>query len=550
MNSKILIIITLISITLLGGFLRFYEITKNPPSLNGDEVSMGYDAYSILQTGKDQFGKFMPITFRSVGDYKNPVPIYLMIPSIKLFGLNDFSVRLQNALIGTLMIPFLFLFLVKVIKDKLTALLGAFFLSISSWHIYYSRVEYETLIASFFILLGIWFFMKMFEGLRIWAVLSAFFLILTMYTAPAPRLFVPVFIIAAIFLQFSKFKTRIDKLITFIFTCILLVLPLVYATIFLGAGTRLTMVLISNDIEFQRYVLLSYFSSLNDLPLLVFFWLKRYISYFQPEFLFFNGLNMTTPGNIGLGLFYLFELPLLFLGIIEFIKRKIPYKAIFVIWLLAGIVPDSITNNQQHAGRLLQITPVAILIISLGAIRFFKLINSLSKIYIRFAVLGIFIIFAAVTLIHAFLIFSVHFPRAKGESYDEGLREAVFYVQKHQDKYKEVIFDPRRGIEGPYLISNPYLYLLFYTKYDPHTYQIEPKVVSGDKSYFLKFNKYTFRNIDWLQDGAKKNTLLIGSPWSFPENGLKEGELLEKIYMTNGHPAYYIVSPKTDHNDI
>ena len=142
------------------------------------------------------------------------------------------------------------------------------------------------------------------------------------------------------------------------------------------------------------------------------------------------------------------------------------------------------------------------------------------------------------------MIFTVHFPRAKGESYDEGLREAALYIQKHQNNYQEIIFDPRRGIEGPYLVSNPYLYVLFYTKYDPHTYQTESKGISQDKTYFLKFNKYTFRNIEWTKDSDRKDTLFIGSPWSFPEKGLKEGELLEKIYMTNGHPAYYIVSPR------
>lgn len=543
MNYKIIFVI-LIFITLLGGFLRFYKITENPPSLNGDEISMGYDAYSILKTGRDQFGKFMPITFESVGDYKNPVPIYMMILPIKLFGLNDFSIRFQNALFGTLFIPLFFLFLAKIIKDKIIAIVGAFFLSISSWHIYYSRVEYETLIASFFVLLGIWFFLKMLDGPRIWAVFSAFFLILTMYTAPAPRLFIPVFIISILIFNFHKLKKNKDKLITFILSCAILVLPLVYATLFLGAGTRLTMVLISNDIEFQRYTLLKYFESINDFPLLLFFWLKRYISYILPEFLFFYGLNMTAPSNLGLGILYLFELPWLILGITEFIKRKIPFKAIFITWLLIGIVPDSITNNQQHAGRLLHIAPVVILLTSLGAIRFFSWIKNLSTLYIRLTVLGIYTAFIVIILTHAFLVFAVHFPRAKGESYDEGLKQAALYIQEHQDNYKEIIFDPRRGIQGPYLISNPYLYVLFYTKYDPQIYQTEPKITSQDKTYFLKFNKYTFRNIEWLEDGGKKDVLLIGSPWSFPDNGLKEGELLKKIYMTNGQPAYYIVSPR------
>ncbi len=543
MNKKFLILFVLIIITCFGGFLRFYKNTQNPPSLNGDEISMAYDAYSLVKTNRDQYGKFMPITFQSVGDYKNPLPIYLMTLPIKIFGLNDFSVRFQNGLIGTLMIPVFFLFLIKILKDRLTALLGTFFLSISSWHIFYSRVEYETLIASFFVLLGIWFFMKMFEGGRKWAIFSAFFLILTMYTAPAPRLFVPVFILVALIFNIPKFKSHKDKIVIFVSTCVILGLPLIYATLFQGAGTRLAMVLISNDIEFQRYILLKYFQSINDFPLLFFFWVKRYLSYIQPDFLFINGLNMTLPGNFGLGILYLFELPFLILGIFEFIKRKIPHKTIFLIWLLTGIVPDSITNNQIHAGRLLHIAPVIILITTLGATQFFKWLFKLREIYIRLLLSGVFTVVAILVLTHAFLVFAVHFPRAKGESFDEGLREAVYYAYGHKDNYKEIVFDPRRGIEGPFLVSNPYLYVLFYTKYDPYTYQTEPKILEKGK-YFLQFNKYTFREIDWRADRSKKDTLFIGSPWSLPENEMKKGEILQRIYLTNGRLAFFIVSPK------
>lgn len=543
MSRRYLVLITLIAITSLGGFLRFYKIGENPPSLNGDEISMAYDAYSILKTGRDQYGKFMPITFQSVGDFKNPLPIYLMTIPIKLFGLNDFSVRFQNALVGTIMIPIFFLFLIKVIKDRTIALVAAFFLSVSSWHIFYSRVEYETLIASFFVLLGIWFFMKMLEGSRMWAILSAFFFILTMYTAPAPRLFIPVFIFVLLLFNLPEMKKRWDKTAIFVATCIILGLPLVYATLFLGAGTRLSMVLISNDIEFQRYVLLEYFRSIADIPLLFFFWIKRYLNYLQPDFLFINGLNMTAPNTFGLGILYIFELPFLILGIIEFIKGRIVYKGILTIWLLTGIIPDSITNNQLHAGRLLHITPVLSLVTALGAIQFFKRILTLSKTYVRIFVSTAFILFVILVLIHAFLTFSVHFPIAKGESIDEGLKQAALYIKNHQGSYKEIVFDPRRGVEGPYLISNPYLYVLFYTQYDPKTYQTEEKIYSKDSKYFLKFNKYTFRQINWNQDQDKKGVLFIGSPWSFPQD-LRRSEILEKIFMSSGHPAFYIVSPQ------
>ncbi len=143
------------------------------------------------------------------------------------------------------------------------------------------------------------------------------------------------------------------------------------------------------------------------------------------------------------------------------------------------------------------------------------------------------------------MIISTHFPRDKGESFDEGWREAVYYVLDHQDQYKEIVFDQRRGVEGPYMISNPFLYLLFYSKYEPQIYQTEQKIFDSDKyDPFYKFNKYTFRHINWPEDKNSKDVLFIGSPWSFPVEGLKEGELLERIYLSNGSPAFYIVSPK------
>lgn len=543
MNKKYLVLIVLIAITILGGFLRFYKTEENPTSLNGDEVAMSYDAYSILQTARDQYGTLLPITFRSVGDYKNPLPIYMMTIPIKLFGLNEFSVRFQNAFFGTLMTPLLFLFLWKTIKIIKIALVGSFLLAISSWHIFYSRVEYETLIASFFVLLAIHFFIKMLEGKKVWALLSAFFFILTMYTAPAPRLFIPIFVLVLLIFNLPKFKTNRGKLAIFILSCVILGLPLVYATLFLGAGTRLSMVLISNDIEFQRYVLLEYFRPIIDLPLLLFFWIKRYLNYLQPEFLFLNGLNITAPNTIGLGIFYIFELPFLVLGVLEFIKRKIPHKGIFVIWLLTGIIPDSITNNQLHAGRLLHLAPVLILFTSMGAVQFFKSLLNLSKVYLKILIMVGYGFFMILVFIHAFLTISVHFPRAKGESIDEGLKQAAVYIKNHQQQYNEIIFDPRRGIEGPYLVSNPYLYVLFYTQYDPRTYQTETKEYSKDSKYFFRFNKYTFRQIDWGADKEIRGVLLIGSPWSFPRD-IKEEFILEKIYMTNGRVAFYIVSPK------
>ena len=95
----------LIFIFLIAAALRLFALGSNPPGLYWDEVSLGYNAYSILKTGHDEHNRFLPIdTFKAFGDYKPPGYIYATVPSIALFGLNNFAVRLPSALAGTLLV--------------------------------------------------------------------------------------------------------------------------------------------------------------------------------------------------------------------------------------------------------------------------------------------------------------------------------------------------------------------------------------------------------------------------------------------------------------
>ena len=93
-------------ILLLAGCLRFWQLSRVPVSLDWDDVSVGYNAYSILKTGKDEFGNFLPPAIRSLDDYKPAMYTYFSVPSIAIFGLNSFAVRFPNALFGTLTVLF------------------------------------------------------------------------------------------------------------------------------------------------------------------------------------------------------------------------------------------------------------------------------------------------------------------------------------------------------------------------------------------------------------------------------------------------------------
>src|SRR3989338_825512 len=147
----------LISITLIGFLFRVWNITNTPPSLNWDEVSHGYNAYSILKTGHDEWGIRFPLIFRAFGDYKLPLYIYLTTPMIAIFGLNTFSVRLVSVLAGTIAIPLIYLLTNELFKNKKEnnsynhGILAMLLLAFLPWHIFLSRAAFEANLALTFI---------------------------------------------------------------------------------------------------------------------------------------------------------------------------------------------------------------------------------------------------------------------------------------------------------------------------------------------------------------------------------------------------------------
>ena len=111
--------IILLFIILLALFLRVYKLSKVPPSLYWDEASLGYNAYSILLTARDEYGKFLPLTnFAAFGDYKPPGYIYAAVPSIAIFGLNEFSVRFPSAFFGVLTVILVYLISRKFFQNE------------------------------------------------------------------------------------------------------------------------------------------------------------------------------------------------------------------------------------------------------------------------------------------------------------------------------------------------------------------------------------------------------------------------------------------------
>ena len=79
----------LILILIVAAFLRLFKLGSFPVSLTWDETALGYNAFSLLKTGRDEYGKLLPLVLKSFGDYKPALYSYLTVPSVLIFGLNE-----------------------------------------------------------------------------------------------------------------------------------------------------------------------------------------------------------------------------------------------------------------------------------------------------------------------------------------------------------------------------------------------------------------------------------------------------------------------------
>ena len=157
MKKLLLIIIIICSLA-----IRIYGISQTP-QLNADESALGYNAYSLIQTGKDEFGTRWPFVFRSFDDYKPGIYVYLAIPFIEILGLNALAVRLPSliaAIISIWTIYYLAQRIFATSRHKVTiGLISSLILAIMPWHIQFSRGAWETQVATTFLLIGTYFFL-------------------------------------------------------------------------------------------------------------------------------------------------------------------------------------------------------------------------------------------------------------------------------------------------------------------------------------------------------------------------------------------------------
>src|SRR3989344_4251693 len=307
----------LLGIFTLGLLLRTIGLTSHPAGFTPDEASFAYDAHSILQTGRDQWGNLLPLSLKSFGDYKLPLLTYLAIPSVAVFGLSEFSIRFTNALLGSLAVLAMYYLVLEVGKrNQKLALLSAFFLALSPWHIMMSRGAFEASLTTLLLPLTILFYAKGRRNPKFF-IYSAIFFGLNLFSYHSARFATPLIMGTIVVFNLRKIKLGWSTYVAGSIIMGFLALTL-YSFTLSGAG-RLgssSITSIADNIFSDRppailagepEILAKLFN--NKAIFLKERFFDNYLQYFSPRFYFTNGPAEATYGMLpGRGVLYSFEI--------------------------------------------------------------------------------------------------------------------------------------------------------------------------------------------------------------------------------------------------
>lgn len=479
--------VLLIGILLLAFLLRLYKLGEIP-SLHTDEADFAYNAYSILKTGKDQTGKFLPLGTSSTGDLRPAFYVYLSLIPIKIWGLTEFAVRFPALIFGTLSVLIMYFLAKDLFRNEKIALVSSFLMGVSFWHITLSREASEKVVAVFLVLLGFWLILKYFKSQKFFLLLFGFIsFFISIHTYYAPRLFFIMFL-PGVWWLFRKKLLPEQNLIFMIFMLVFISMT-VFFTFFYGrSGERINQLLvfkhpytiallgeqISEDGTVENNVLLTRF--FHNKPINFSFTLiQNYFEYFSPAFLFISGGQPPRVKVSGIGLLNMVELPFFILGVFfllaEIIFKKKREYAIIVYWLLISPVAASFTFEEipNVYRSLLMLIPIC-LFTAFGFIRVYQWFLKNKVTILFFTLCLVMYIWNLSFFLHQYFVhFEVHQPWYRNFAQ----KQLALFLKENASSYEKVFISKRYG--GTDQI------IRFYLRYDPVKYQEEGS--PRDKDY-------------------------------------------------------------------
>lgn len=526
-------------VILIAVVLRFYQLGKIPPGLIIDEASEGYNAFSILHTGRDRYGQSLPILFRSFGSFQAPLYTYLSVVPIYLWGNSIFSIHFVSALSGVVLVIITFILFANVKKRREIGLSApaVFLVAVSPWAVFFSRIGTEAnLGVTLFALSFLIFYLSL---SRFWLFpLASFTLGLSTHAYYSERLISIIFLIGFILLFRKSLLLKKKFLILGIILFTLTQIPhLIIANS--GALTRRL-----NQVEyFSNQFFQSNSGSLRFIPLgrplfVIREFLSQYLAYFSPKNLFFDPDPQAVRSMPDLSVFYSWMIIPFIFGLRSLVINRLSTisKMIILLVILAPI-PASLTRDPFSSIRSIVFFWGVTMIIALG-------VNYLLNFFpsIKFKAL-ILITIASLSFIQLYLSYFVLLKYERSENYGFSYLELLKKIATQQDT-KFVVDSSRELGTG--------IRFAFLKGYNPSSLQqVLSKQIKGQYYSNFEFDEpYALDNIEarpiiWEED-IYKEQVLVGDLLAISDDQVKEhylrflfdvkdmaGNISLKAYMTN-----------------
>lgn len=558
----------------LSFIVRIWNIENAPPSMYWDEMDAGYQAYSILKTGKDYFGETPSFVVHSFADFRAPILIYLMIPFIAVLGLTTVAVKLPVILLGTLSVLLIYILTKQLFKKDTISLLAALFVSFAPWSIQYSRIAYEAIPMLAIFLIGLIMFLKGLSKSK-YFIFSSIFFSLALFTYNTMKLFIPLVLVILIGIYFKKLKLNKNAVIALIFFTLALSAGL-YGTIFQNGGQRFSEISIFTDPQNANHIddmrensNISYQSTktlgesprlidkiIYNKPLLLLDRLtQNYLKAFSFDFLFVKGDSNLRHSPSHVGEFFRVEIVSILLGLIFLIvnfKKDQSSSILILLWILVAPISAVVTRDgSNHATRLFMLFPALSVVSALGLAYLWQVLNKKNKLpfIALFSIVWVF----CVTSYLNFYFGSYNLENAK--AFQFGFNEAVQIAVENKNNYEYVIIDDRS--------DSALMNYLFLTSFDPSKFQtlVKTKTLTNDISGFFGDQ---LDNIILMQPKVKnwentfstnqfdKNYLLIVTPEQMKEHSedkvyrkfAENQKLIKTVHYKTGESAFYVIESK------
>jgi hypothetical protein len=511
-----------IAVALLAGAgLRVARLDSVPLGLAQDEAVDGYDAYSILKTGRDHHGNFMPIVMQGFNDYRMPLFQYSLVPLVWMLGLKAEVVRLGAAIWGMadlVAITCVAGLMLGWTGAAAAAILGA----LMPWHLELSRYGIETTAASATVSIAMASFLMWVRNRRnSWLFLSSLSFGLSLYTYAVTKALVPLLLTMIIVLYWRELNQARRKALAALAIVFVIALPQAFKFISNASLMQVEyrhLSMFSEDAICMGCDVKQTESAMKSIPYLL---VANFASNFTPSFLFQHGdrgdhWTMIHPPNFGELLPE--QAALIVLALIALLGSARRKVAILILgWVLFAAVPAALIKplgvGFYQPGDVpmpwvminseIPPTPVTpsmlldhtdsrhsamamapwILMSALGFVVLLDLTSGRSILrWVAVALLGAGILFHSARYLRNYF---EDFPTYAAPYFQYGIKEFLQTIDKTYSAEIPVVISAR--------INQPYIYVLFFEQYRPAAFQRGPvQQEPGIFGHVAGFGRYRF----------------------------------------------------------